>query len=696
MTVLWWVWFVVASAAEPVVRLPSSEREIELSPTVAPAVEEAMVLLGGGKFEDAGRAFGALADAGGGADLRWLEAVAWYEAGEVRLAERAAKAGIAAPGGASHGPLHALLGLVLVDLGQGDHAANTLETAGRLARSVGDEPVVARVHVALALLALDRGDPAAARRELTLAREAGGDDAEISAAVVENLAVADALEGGMGVYDRAPAAAATDRRSVLRDTLDQAAAARSAGDLDRAGALLGQALVAARDGALLRETVLTLAEIGRIATLVGEHAVARDRLQEAVGMVAGTSLTVLETQVRLEAGRVAVRLGDFEEARAQVYAVRRAAAGLPVTLGDARVAELEAEIGVGAGEVDRAEASLQRAYDVYKRAEWWPDAARVATTGVRAWSGYDASKAAEWRALATTAFARGVDALGPAHVAMAEGLGKAARRDLEGALAAFAEAGAVAREAGSLRLVRIAEENAAQALLALGHTDGARSAGLEHAVARHEALVKGEAAYARARRAYDERAWADARGAFTEAVGVFEAVGESGYAGLARRGAAWSAYHAASAGGLSPTAAAALVGEAERVGDVELVARATALQASAAANAGQPGAAALFERAATKLESLGLEQLAAWSWADLAGISQALPSKVAFARRAAQLAPADPVVVHALYGAAVEAHNLGDPTLALQLVEEIGPHAGKLSDAVGEVRDAAREALDPS
>ena len=166
MTVLWWVWFVVASAAEPVVRLPSSEREIELSPTVAPAVEEAMVLLGGGKFEDAGRAFGALADAGGGADLRWLEAVAWYEAGEVRLAERAAKAGIAAPGGASHGPLHALLGLVLVDLGQGDHAANTLETAGRLARSVGDEPVVARVHVALALLALDRGDPAAARREL--------------------------------------------------------------------------------------------------------------------------------------------------------------------------------------------------------------------------------------------------------------------------------------------------------------------------------------------------------------------------------------------------------------------------------------------------------------------------------------------------------------------------------------------------
>ena len=343
-----------------------------------------------------------MADAGGGADLRWLEAVAWYEAGDPRLAERAAKAGIAAPGGDVHAPLHALLGLVLVDLGQGDQAASMLETAGRLASAVGDEPVEARVHIAEALLALDRGDPVRARQRLELARQVAGDDPEIAAAVDENGAVADALEGGAGVFERTERAVqATDRRSAVRTMLDQAAAARASGDLDRAGALLGQVLAAAREGGLLRETVLALAEIGRVATLVGEHAVARYRLDEAVGLVSGTSLTVLETQVRLEAGRVAVRLNDFDEARAQVQAVRRAATGLPATLGDARVAELEGEIGIGAGEVYRADASLQRAYTVYERAGWWPDAARVATTGVRAWYGYDAERAGVWRGRAT-------------------------------------------------------------------------------------------------------------------------------------------------------------------------------------------------------------------------------------------------------------------------------------------------------
>ena len=55
---------------------------------------------------------------------------------------------------------------------------------------------------------------------------------------------------------------------------------------------------------------------------------------------------------------------------------------------------------------------------------------------------------------------------------MARGLSLAGQRDLEGALAAFADARKAAEASGTTqgkRVAAIADENAAQALVALGH-----------------------------------------------------------------------------------------------------------------------------------------------------------------------------------------------------------------------------------
>ena len=83
---LWWA--LAASGAEPLV-LPATRAEIVVESDARPAVSEAFVALEARRFEEAGRLFGALSEASTSADLAYVEAVAWYEAGELRRSRRA-------------------------------------------------------------------------------------------------------------------------------------------------------------------------------------------------------------------------------------------------------------------------------------------------------------------------------------------------------------------------------------------------------------------------------------------------------------------------------------------------------------------------------------------------------------------------------------------------------------------------------
>ena len=135
-----WVWLMAVASAGVVVAVPGSDvvhragvsgLELEIASDGQSAVEAAFASLAAREFEDAARGFRALAEAGGGADLYFMEAVAHYEAGNVRRSEAAAAAGLDLE--PLHGALLGLLGLVIADLGRGDEAAGLLLRAESVA-----------------------------------------------------------------------------------------------------------------------------------------------------------------------------------------------------------------------------------------------------------------------------------------------------------------------------------------------------------------------------------------------------------------------------------------------------------------------------------------------------------------------------------------------------------------------------------
>lgn len=719
------VWLFMAGASASVtVTLPATETEVVFDEDAREAIEQGMSALSGGRFEAAGRSFRALAEAGGGMNARYLESVAWYEGGQLRLAEKAVQQALTLD--PEHGPALSLYALILADKGQGADALDVLDRAVGRANATGDGALKARLLVNRGLVHLDAGELSQASTSLSAGLAAAEQiEAESIAAIArENLATLSALAGSpsatpggdplsrvsallrIGDVDAARAAvpkpSETDRRGQVRALLADALVDRSSGDLDAANVKLRTALGLAREGGLVRETSACLAELGTLYSLGGRFDVALQLFQEAVGMVAGTSFRLREVAYRVEAGRVAVRLNDASQARNQLAAARVVAAKTEDPLGLARIDELEGQLAGREDKVSDADAFMLDAITVYSSRGYLADVARVHTARVSLWAGQDEGRTRRATKEALQAFEAVKNPAGPAHVKVALGLGYARRLDLDRALAAFLEAAELGEALGTGRGKQIAahaRENAAQALKALGHTDElademAQATELAGVIERQSAFKASEAAYNRGLEAYNEGRYVSANDAFEEAIRGFTKLGEQGYVVTSRRSRGWALRGIALQA--PPAQAMPYFEQAEQEAlvsaDAELRVKARTGAALAAADLGRKDAVKRLSAAAELAESAGMDTEAATAYARVAEVAEGLPVRASAARRAFDLkGGADPEAVYAMYSVAVDAYNAGDAELALALTDEIAPHAGDLSSAVEAVRSAARE-----
>ena len=92
------IWAALARAGVTVT-LPGTDTEVVFETAATSEVEGAMADLSARKFDSAAKRFGALADASNNADLRYLQAMAAYEGGQMRLADLACTQGLAASPG---------------------------------------------------------------------------------------------------------------------------------------------------------------------------------------------------------------------------------------------------------------------------------------------------------------------------------------------------------------------------------------------------------------------------------------------------------------------------------------------------------------------------------------------------------------------------------------------------------------------
>jgi len=330
-------WLATAIAGVTV-SLPASDAEVELDDSAAAAVEQGMQALSAGRFDDAGRAFRALSEAGADPVAHYLEALAWYEGGRLRNAQTAVDALLAKS--PEHGPGLALLGLIQADGGRGDEALSTLQRASAVAGE--DRRLTSQITLNRGLVLMDQGSLGQARESFESSASTAtevGDEATLKVAR-ENLATLAALtgtggQGGdaistvvarlragdlAGARESVPTPPESDRRGAVRALLADALVDRAEGAFDAANVKVRTALGLARQGGLVRETAACLAELGTLYSLSGRFDTSLQLHQEAVGLVAGTSFRLREVAYRVEAGRVAVRLGDLRQARNQLDA----------------------------------------------------------------------------------------------------------------------------------------------------------------------------------------------------------------------------------------------------------------------------------------------------------------------------------------------------------------------------------------
>lgn len=712
----WFVWVALAVARAQSV-LPGSSLEVVFEGDATAEIEGAIGSLRTGAFDEAGRRLQALVDAGGGAELCWLLALARYEAGQLALADDAIRDGLRKT--PDDPRMLVLQGLVQADLGRGDTALATLARAEGLAR--GDVDLLARLEVDRALVHLDRGEPDLAEAALGRA-EAGlakGADPALGAVIAQNRAQAAALRGTaptdplgavgealsrgdlVGAVGAIPPAG-PDRRSQIRRLLAEGAVARAEGRTEAARRTLETAVTSATEAGLVRERAAALAALGVVYTTANRPETARQKLEEALQLVGGTSLRVSELSYRVEAGRAALRAGDAAGAAGHLAAAKGLVASTADATASARVAELAGLVAAHRGDASAAAAAYQQAMAAFEARGASADVARVGCLWIEATAGEDESRTQALVERTLSAFRSAGDPLGPAHVGNAEGLGRAARHDLEGAMNAFVGAAAAAEAVRSDRgraIAAIARENAARTVAEeVGSEEVLKEAskwGLETLVEKRGRYVQASTDYDAARKAYDARDWATARAGFDRAAKALEALGEPGRAAIARRGRAWADYNAT----LSSTPAVGhpvwvrLVEEATLLGDAELRARARVAGALAAADLGRPEAAKSLAAAAAEAEQMGLRALAGQCHAALVPLAPALDAKITAARRAFSLRDADAEGQHALYLAAHAAYQADDYARAVALCEEVRPLAtGALQVAVDELLSAARQA----
>lgn len=700
------------------VLLPSL-REIRVEESADGEVRAALSAWDDRRFEEAARRLGALAEASSDPELDWLAGVAWYEAGLVNRAEATVAVGLTLR--PEHAGLLLLSGLIHADRGAGDEALGLLDRAERAAP--GDPVLQAQVALNRGLVALDRGETDRARRALEGAAAQGraAGRPEIVRRADDNLALVDALEGHGGAGDAlarvtdalargdvegaraAIPAEALDRRGTIRRLIGEGAIARAEGRYDAAVAVLQQAVARARESGLVREEAGASAQLGAALSAAGRFSLARAELEAAVGRVEGTSFRVSELAWRVATSRVAVRQGDLVAARAHLARADVLLAEVRDARGAAGAHEASGLLAAAEGEVDAARAAYQRAWAGFEGLGAWAEAARVATEEVELSAGRDEAALAAARERAGRAFRAASDPLGPVHVGIAEGLGRAREKDLDGALRAFVAAAEAAEPLGARgqRLGQLARENAAQALVGRIGSEAARARsgewGLEQVVSRYARFTDGQAAYDEALEAYQAGRFDEARRRFDAAAQALDGIGEAGYGKAARRGRAWAEYNASLR--LAPEVALSiyqrLVEEGVLVEDAELRIRSMGAAALAAAELGRPEARLALAAAAEHAEDAGLMPLAGQCWAGLVDREPVLADRVAAAERAYALRSGDEIGRYAVYSAAVAAYEAEDYVLAARLAERILPMAGPLAPAVREVRDAARGMLNP-
>ncbi|TVQ90928.1 MAG: hypothetical protein EA397_10545 [Deltaproteobacteria bacterium] len=702
--------------------LPDSTIGVQIDPDADEAVAQAVELLAQGRFESSARALSALAAAGGGARARYLESLAWYEAGQLKRAIRSAKAAVETD--AEHGAAWSLLGLIHADRGEGDQAEAALRRAEQRAEASHDLSLGARVRVNRALVARDQGQLDRSRLLLTEALGLAEEASDPTVVALSQASLASLGEGASEAHpadvlgavaarlrkgDTAGARAAIPtvddpgRREGVRLLLAAAAVDRAEGHLDAAALKVRAALHEARTGGLVRETAAALAELGNLLSLAGHFSAALDALHEAVGTVSGTSFRVLELSYRVEAGRVAVRLGELTQARDQLAAAERVAKELPEDQGGLRLLELKATIAQGSEDFPTAIRVFSEVGDRYEASGDRADAARVSAALVTVLAQSGASDLSEAEARALRRFESAGIQAGPAHLAIARGLGLARSGELVEAVESFVEAARLAEAVGTERGAQIAEHaraNAAEALRTKGLSseESARlvaSADLSEAMEANERYVRGEERYRAAHAAYGRGDYPQAREAFTEAIRSFEKLGDPALLAMAHRGRGWAARNAA----IRLEGAEALrlfilaSKDAERAQDPDLKVRARVGAALSSASLDRRDANQRLLEAAELAEGAGRIDDAVRCLAELAERLPALDARIEIARRAALLDPSSPLVSHALYSVAVDAYNYGDHELALTLAQEVAPNAGSLADAVEAVRAAAAAEL---
>lgn len=703
-------WLAPEAQAQPVVT-PAGALEIAFETDASKAVTDAVAALSRGEFDAAGKQLSALAAAGGNAELHYLAAVAWYEAGMLSLAFQDAADGLLrAP---DHAALASLQGLVLADLGRGAEALTLLDAAAKGAGA--DRSLMARVEINRALVYLDEGKVELAAAALSRAKPhaAAESDAALLAKIADNEREIASLRGLPGSTDplgkvgelvakgdlagarAALPAGATDRRSRARALIAEGVVARAEGKLDAAQRALQEAAKISREGGLVREAAAANAQLGVVYLASNRPDPAIGQIDVALALLEGSSFSVLSRSCHVEAARAALRAGRVKLARTHLTAAR--SSGEPDPSSRAALAEIEGLISAEEGDSAKAQSALTEAARGYEAISAHMDAARAWTGLIEAQAGVDKAAASSARESAIAAFSRAGDPLGPAHAGIAEGLGLAKRRDLEGAMAAFAAAAKAAEGAGprGVGLAQIARENAAKTVAMLSGSavvlENASRWGVEDLVARNTVYQRARAAYDKALVEYQAARYDSALAGFDSAVKDLESIGEQGYARVARRARAWARFNAYTrsdaASGLPVWQA--LVEEGSLLQDAELRVRAMGAAALASSELGRSEAVRALAAASTEAEAMGLRSLAGQCQAALADKLPKLEERASAARKAYALRDGDKLGIHAVYSVAYAAYEQSAYDTAIDLASGIVALAGEMTPAVRELLDAA-------
>lgn len=686
--------------------------EMEISDSSQDALDAAAKALAERRFDEAALLYAALGNAGGGIPAHYWEALARYEAGDVRGARKAIEVVIAgAPESISANTLY---GLILVDGGAVELGIQKLEWVRTQAQKTGDTAVEARAVLNLGLARLDQGDAATATQLFQQAQSLAPQDAGLVAAAKDSLAAAAELSGrdvgvgrllGKGDVSGARAEAqrlsdkAQNRRDRLEAAILMAAVERTEGRLDSAVSRLNTAVVEARAAGMTRELAMALGQLGIVQSVAGRHALAADALLQGVGEANKGGYRVVEVDLRCELGIVLVRLERYTEAETQQQAAGVLLGQMDYPMGLQRQAELGGMIAAARGDMATATTALARAISAAESAGRPLDAARAATGLTAALEATAPTEADRWQKKAEALFAQAGDPLGPAYIYIARGLSAARAHQTENALRWFAKAADSAKAVGGTRGMQvedIAREDAAATLVMLGQSEEiakmASDAGLSELVKRQQTLSDAFKAYDAGLDAYNKKNWSGARQQFMSARQGFEKVQEPMYAQRSQVAAAWASYNenvnlpVAQAAGRWGT----LVQEVVDLGDQELYIRSYGAAVMSAVTMGQKDLKARLNECIRLGEGNGLEDVSARCHEALAEADGDLNERAEHARSAFKQSNSEAVGVYALYSVAVEAYNAGRMDLALELATLARPKAQTLAAALDEIIAGAK------